>query len=571
MAQLDQILWQEWGEEAFNKAKAEDKPILLAIGAVWCHWCHVMDQTSYSDPAVIELINNEFVPIRVDNDRRPDINERYNLGGWPTTAILTPEGHLLSGGTYIPPAQLQQLLLQVVQVYHQRRVDLYAQILQQTQLEDIVPRYHPGQDGIIDTSFLKAGLRKLEEAFDPFHGGFGREPKFPNLDALTLALYHYFLTGDDVFGQIVFTSLDKMGWSGMYDQEEGGFFRYSTSRNWGIPHFEKMLEDNAGFIKLYLEAYMVSGDNKYRDKAQQIINYLKNTLSNPEAGGFYGSQDADEEYYKLNQVDRQRVSAPTIDRTIYTNWNAKTISSYLYAYSILGDPYLRDFALTTLTFILTHCYTERGVLCHYFKESPQVPGLLTDAVYLGQALLDSFQLTQDSAYLTRAINLAQTIKTSYADLEGGGFFDTIKDVARLGYLARPIKPLELNATAVLFFLNLYSLTDEEEYHQLAEKTLLSFKLSIHQHGFLAVRYFLAVQRYLTPLMSITVEGGDSRLWEEGLRVFYPWKDIRHADRDKDKAVPALLVCLGNSCWEPITDPHTLARLIRERVRNEHST
>ena len=140
-------------------------------------------------------------------------------------------------------------------------------------------------------------------------------------------------------------------------------------------------------------------------------------------------------------------------------------------------------------------------------------------------------------HLTR--HIAGDHAYAVADLEGGGFCDTIKDVARLGYLARPIKPLELNATAVLFFLNLYSLTDEEEYHQLAEKTLLSFKLSIHQHGFLAVRYFLAVQRYLTPLMSITVEGGDSRLWEEGLRVFYPWKAIRHADRDKDKAVPAL--------------------------------
>lgn len=566
MNQLDPILWQEWGEEAFNKAKAEDKLILLAIGAVWCHWCHVMDQTSYSDPAVVELINREFVPIRVDNDKRPDINERYNLGGWPTTAILTPEGHLLSGGTYIPPAQFRQLLLQVLQLYHQRKVELYAQILQQTKREDNISRYYPGEDGIITASFLKAGLRKLEEAFDPIYGGFGREPKFPNLDALTLALYQYFLMGDEVFGQIAFTSLDKMGEGGIYDREEGGFFRYSTNRDWSIPHFEKMLEDNAGFIKLYLEAYMVSGDNKYRDKAQQIISYLKNTLSNPETGGFYGSQDADEEYYKLNRLDRQRVSAPAVDRTIYTNWNAKAISSYLYGYSILGDPYLRDFALVTLNFILTHCYTEKEILCHYFKESPEVPGLLTDAVYLGQALLDSFQLTQEKDYLTRAVNLGQYIKKSYADLEGGGFFDTIKDGLGLGYLATPIKPLELNAVAVLFFLGLYSLTDEEEYRRLAENTILAFKPSIAHYSFLAAKYFLAVQRYLTPLMSLTVQGGDARLWEESHRVFYPWKVIRHTDLDEDKVIPAILVCLGNICWEPITDPQTLASLIRERIR-----
>src|SRR5579875_3527969 len=212
-----EIAWRPWEAATFAQAQAEDKPILLAISAVWCHWCHVMDETSYSDPEVIETINERFIPIRVDNDRRPDVNARYNMGGWPTTAILTPEGDPITGGTYIPPSQLKRTLDQVAELY-------------------------------------KTHKAEIADGFDPEYGGFGYEPKFPQTDALELLLLEYRRSralgspDERLYNMLAKTALG-MARGGMYDHVEGGFFRYSTTRDWSVPHFEKMAEDHGGLLR----------------------------------------------------------------------------------------------------------------------------------------------------------------------------------------------------------------------------------------------------------------------------------------------------------------------------------
>jgi uncharacterized protein YyaL (SSP411 family) len=233
-----EINWREWSDDAFAQAQAQDKLILLGISAVWCHWCHVMDETSYSDPEIIRLINERYIAIRVDNDQRPDVNRRYNLGGWPTTAFLTPTGDLLTGGTYIPPPQMLGYLTQVGDGYKNSKPDLLARIAA------IDAKREQARSALVATAKLSPAivdtiLRDILDNFDSVYGGFGDAPKFPQTDTIELALEKYFATRDEQLLTVVTITLANMASGGTYDQEAGGFFRYSTTRDWRIPHFEK--------------------------------------------------------------------------------------------------------------------------------------------------------------------------------------------------------------------------------------------------------------------------------------------------------------------------------------------
>src|SRR6266571_2306987 len=244
---LNKIQWLEWGKESFERAKSLGRPILLDITGSWCHWCHVMDNTSYSDPAVIDLVNKNFIAVRVA------VN------------------------------------------------------------------------------------------FDIDYGGFGFEPKFPHTEALEYALLRYRYHGEKEMLTVVTKTLDKMGTGGVYDRVEQGFFRYSTTRDWSIPHFEKMAEDNAKLLAVYLHAFQITGKALYRDVAEGIVEYVNTSLSDSEHGGFFGSQDADEEYYKLDLAKRKTRKSPAVDKTLYTNYNALFISSFLLSSIVLDRPEVGKF------------------------------------------------------------------------------------------------------------------------------------------------------------------------------------------------------------------------------------
>jgi uncharacterized protein YyaL (SSP411 family) len=220
-----EIHWLPWGESAFAQAKEQVKPVLLAISAVWCHWCHVMDETSYSDPAVIEQINSRFVPVRVDNDQRPDVNARYNMGGWPTTALLTPEGEVLYGGTYIPPDAMRQVLARVDGFYSQpdNRLEIAKQVLEMKAARAARARTPAG--GELDAHTGGNVFAMLSSAFDEEYGGFGTDQKFPHVSGLHFLLDNYARTHDGRAQTIVQRSLHAMAGGGMYDKIEGGFFR----------------------------------------------------------------------------------------------------------------------------------------------------------------------------------------------------------------------------------------------------------------------------------------------------------------------------------------------------------
>ena len=230
-----EIHWREWTDEAFQRARAEGQPVLLSLSAVWCHWCHVMDETSYSDPRIIELINREFVPIRVDNDKRPDVNLRYNQGGWPTTAILSPDGELLAGATYVPPEQMLGWLLHLSDYYRKNRDDIAGMVAQLAEERPHANGLEAGA-GPLEMGIVEGVLGSIRQAYDPEFGGLGRQPKFPHTEAWLLVAERFAQDHDPELGQMLTTTLDQMAQGGMYDHVEAGFFRYATTRDWSVPH-----------------------------------------------------------------------------------------------------------------------------------------------------------------------------------------------------------------------------------------------------------------------------------------------------------------------------------------------
>ena len=300
------IHWHEWGEEAFAVAQRENKPILLDIGAVWCHWCHVMDRESYESPEIAQLVNERFVAVKVDRDERPDIDSRYQVavnaisgqGGWPLTAFLTPQGKPFYGGTYFPSddhygrPSFRRVLTAISDAYREKNDEVTEQArLVEAAISRAESHAGAGSDftpQVVD-DIVQAGLKM----FDAIHGGFGNAPKFPHPGALDLLIDQYVRSKDANLHKVFSTTLEKMANGGVYDQLAGGFHRYSVDERWVVPHFEKMSYDNSELLKNYVHAYQATGFEFLADVARDIIRWMDEWLSDRERGGFYASQDAD--------------------------------------------------------------------------------------------------------------------------------------------------------------------------------------------------------------------------------------------------------------------------------------
>ena len=300
------IRWREWGNEAFAAAQRENKPILLDIGAIWCHWCHVMDRESYDNPETAAIVNEHFIAVKVDRDERPDIDSRYQVavqavsgqGGWPLTAFLTPDGKPFYGGTYFPPddhygrPSFRRVLLSIANAYKEKHGDVVEQA---KMVESAIAQSESfaGRAGRISPGIIKAIQESAFKMFDARNGGFGQAPKFPHPSALDLLIDQYSRTGDDNLRNLIVTTLERMANGGVYDQLAGGFHRYSVDERWVVPHFEKMCYDNSELLKNYVHAYQATGSEFFADVARDIIRWMDEWLSDRERGGFYASQDAD--------------------------------------------------------------------------------------------------------------------------------------------------------------------------------------------------------------------------------------------------------------------------------------
>jgi uncharacterized protein YyaL (SSP411 family) len=327
--------WHEWGDEAFQKAHAEGKPVLLDIGAVWCHWCHVIDRESYENPEIAALINDLYIPVKVDRDERPDVDARYQSavsaisgqGGWPLTAFLTPDGKPFFGGTYFPPDDtygrpgFKRILLAISEAFKTRRaeVDTSAQALEEAVAKSEV--FH-GARGTFDASTVHTVAQSALGQFDHQHGGFGHAPKFPHASAVDLLLERYQATREDELLHVAEHTLEAMARGGVYDQLGGGFHRYSVDARWCVPHFEKMSYDNSELLKNFLHGYQVTAKPLYRDIAEGIIAWVTEVLSDQQRGGFYASQDADQtldddgDYFTWTLAEVRAVLSPEEARAI---------------------------------------------------------------------------------------------------------------------------------------------------------------------------------------------------------------------------------------------------------------
>ncbi len=300
------IQWHEWGEEAFAKAQRENKPILLDIGAVWCHWCHVMDRESYESAETADIINQQFIAVKVDRDERPDVDSRYQLavsaiagtGGWPLTVFLTPDGRPFYGGTYFPPddrygrPSFKKILLAIADAYRERRDEVLKSADEAMNMLAGAEGF-AGRHAEFSPRIVGIMVQSALPIFDEKYGGFGSAPKFPHPAALDLLMDWYVRTGEERVATVVTTTLTRMAQGGVYDQLAGGFHRYSVDERWIVPHFEKMSYDNSELLKNYVHGYQVFGHEFYAHVARDIIRWMDEWLSDREHGGFYASQDAD--------------------------------------------------------------------------------------------------------------------------------------------------------------------------------------------------------------------------------------------------------------------------------------
>ena len=569
-----EINWREWGPEAFATAKEEDKPVLLALSAVWCHWCHVMDETSYSDEGVIGFINQHYIPVRVDNDQRPDINARYNMGGWPTTAFLTPEGEILAGATYVPPDQMLELLPKVYVHYTSNKDEVTNKALELHQRRMTAAAGSPGE---LSAEIYDGLLRSAVDNYDPVYGGFGEAPKFPHTDAVDLLLYGYRRNRDPDLLHMARKTIEFMVRGEVYDQEWGGFFRYATRRDWSEPHYEKMLEDNANLLKNVLTLYRATGDEAHARAANRTVEYMEWKLRDREQGFFYGSQDADEQFYKLSRDGRERAEEPYIDRTCYTSWNAMAASAYLEASWTLDRPDLRDAGLAALEFAWNECHAPDRGMYRFHDGQPQVLGLLGDQAHMARALLDAHEATGDSIHFDRALELARFLTDRFADKDGGGFYDVWDESESLGRLRERQKSIQDNTVCAEVFIRLHHLSRDEAYKRIARNTLEAFVSAYPHMGFFAAGYARQVDAILNPPAEINIVGYTASardLHRAALTLALPSRVVQLLDPAQDAArlaalalpadpSPAAYVCQGTMCSPPVRTPEELLETVLE--------
>lgn len=590
------VQWMEWGPAAFEKARREDKPVLLRISAVWCHWCHVMDETTDTDAEVARRMNEWFVPVRVDNDERPDINDRYNLGGWPTTAFLTPDGDLITGGTYFPAPQFRDVLERIREGWRDHRGEIEGEVdrIRHRRRE---AREAPSVRGLGGET-IAAVVDAVLDAYDWRYGGFGTQPKFPQPDAVRLLIHAHAGTGARHAREAAEKTLIAMRTAGeaegrnfgLYDHAAGGFFRYATTRDWSEPHFEKMCEDNARLASAYLDAWRLFGDELYAGTVRGIMDWVLRKLSDPD-GGAWGSQDADGEaaYYGKDLTGRAEMEEPYIDRRIYTGWNGMMVVAAFEAAAALNRPGLGTWAVRTVDRIEERLVTPQGLMRRVLRpyaERAEVdevaPLLLGDQAWWLRALLAAYQSTGESAWRARAETLAAAVERTLFDPERDAFRDRTSgaegDEDR-GALGEPLHPLHDNVALAEGLSALSSLGGGERWRERAEGVLAALRGDAARHGLLGASWALAAAHVLAEPVAVHLvgEAEDARLrnlWRAAWGAYVPGRvtEILDPSGDGDRLAvlgypvgdgPRAYVCVGERCLAPIAEPETLAERLAE--------
>jgi len=489
---LEAVRWHPWTAESFARAASEQKPILLALTTSWSEECAAMDRTSYASSEVRARINARFIAIRVDADRRPDVSERYSLGGWPTTAFLTPDGAMLGGGTYLDPERMPSVLDQVTDAWWQRRDEIVAR--RQASLANRLTPARPGDPDANAASHLRS---LMLEKFDGEHGGFDNTPKFPHAPSLMLALSLNAEEADPSLDEIIRLSLD--GVATLWDPVEGGFFRYAKAVDWTRPGTEKLLEDNGALLRLHLDAAVQLEDAECRNRAAALVRWVKASLLDETDGGFFNGQAADTRYYGLQSLEQRRKGpAPAVDRTLYVDRNAEMASGFLRAAELFSDPWLLEVAIKSLERVVLGGYSPGQGVVHVIDEEGSVRGLLGDQLKAASALLWAHAATGRLPYTMLAAELAQYAIRQMWDEERGAFADREieQEQTSQGLLRERVWPFTLNCEAACLLERLTQVTGDTSYHDRALAILRAFAREYQRHGLFGTPYALAIREVL---------------------------------------------------------------------------
>ena len=391
------VKWRPWGAEAFQEAQQQDKPVVLWLTAFWCGYCQRMDDTALSNDEVIALLNAFFIPMRVEESQRPDIDLRYNQNGWPTIAFLTPAGDDILRVNYLDPEPFISLLVRLVDAYQRDKATILETAARNRM--EAQQRKADAAPAPLGASIVAEIAGMLEGLADHVHGGYGTQAKFLHTEANDFLLYLSGVSGDRTYLDHVAFTLEKMRESRTFDHKDGGFFRYSSRVDWREPHPEKLLDDQAGLLRNYLYTYLLTERDAYKETALGLIDYLNTTLTDPAQPCFWGCQD----------YVRPALPPPTshpsgplpllslLDQYVYCDANARAASSYLEAWWLLGRDDCRDRAEQILQHLWETLRAPTGEMYHYWDGAPHVPGLLMDTTMTGLAMLDAYALLQTTA------------------------------------------------------------------------------------------------------------------------------------------------------------------------------
>jgi uncharacterized protein YyaL (SSP411 family) len=608
--------WYPWGEEALDRARDEDKPILLSIGYAACHWCHVMAHESFEDEETAALMNERFVNVKVDREERPDLDSLYmdavvamtGHGGWPMTVFLLPSGEPFLGGTYFPPEPrhglpaFRQLLLAVSDAYRERREDVSKQGEALAEALRESAAISPSADPLTE-SLLAEAERVLARQFDPEWGGFTGAPKFPPASVLEFLLRRHHGTGDEETLAMVTRTLDGMAAGGMYDLLGGGFHRYSVDERWLVPHFEKMLYDNALLAPVYLHTWLVTGEERYRAVVEATLDYLLRELRLPE-GGFASAQDADTEGVEgltftwtreegvppellqpfehgrsilRGELDeelgrrlfelREERPKPLRDDKAIAAWNGLALAALAEAGRRLERPDLVQAGREVADFLLGPLSDERGRLYRSWRDGrARNQGFLEDYADVANGLYELHVATGELRWLQEANRLSRLAVELFADEERGGFFLSSTDGEQLVARKKEFDDHPVpsgNSMLAFVLIRLGRIWGDDELERRAAGVFRLIRDAIPRapsafgHALCALDLYLAPPRELAvigtpedPVARAALAGFDP----DAVVAFGPAEDVPLlAGKDYVDGRPAVYVCERFACQAPVTD------------------
>jgi uncharacterized protein YyaL (SSP411 family) len=547
------IQWQPWSDAIFDQAKRENKFVLLDLEAVWCHWCHVMDETTYKSPEVIALIQSKYIPVRVDQDSRPDLSNRYEDYGWPATIVFGPGGgEIVKRQGYIEPRQMIGMLKAII-------ADPTPGPSVRPEPEMKFP-----ENAVMPADLRSELERRYFGQYDAKHGSWGFDQKFLDWASTEYAMARA-RTGDAKSGEMAKQSLNAQ--FNLIDRVWGGVYQYSVGGDWNEPHFEKIMNFQAGNLRIYSLAYEEWHDPEYRNAAQDVQRFLKTFLTSPE-GAFYVSMDADliegkhsAAYFKLDDAGRRKLGVPRIDKHIYSRENGWAIDAVAMLYAATGDPQYLDEATSAAQWIIQNRALDGGGFKHDAKDA--AGPYLADTLTMGRACLTLYEVTGDRAWLARAEAAAKFIQANFADGQAG--FITSKAPTDRSYTPKPERDENILLARFTNLLSHY--TGNPDYHAMAERAMRYLAAPMIAKYLPTAGTLLADREISSDPIHMTVVGHKDDPAAQALfhaAAAYPsgylrleWWDTREGRLpNPDVQYPELktaaaFICTGNTCSSPI--------------------